>query len=299
MLLLLPCSQGEIGFSGMHCQDQNFSPLLSLPDHVLELIAAQLIGGSKDAFKLTCKLSWFAANRLTENLDLYELCGWGDGSTYVPMAALAAQQLYPNISSLILPTGWRHHNINKLLLNAASNSCSNRHASSGSCRRWQHLTAVNMHFHALSPATAGSLARLAPSLTQLTLSLDLAYERTVRQAWRIAALCQLPQLRSLILSGPDLRSESLQVWVCYNNGAMEMLLQQDQRHCFKPFISASGIRCHLGAPLAMCQCAPCQCRLVCGVQLRAHCIPGPCAGYSCLYANCLYLYLPAGAVRPE
>eukprot|EP00775_Hariotina_reticulata_P005184 gene5184-5422_t len=207
----MSCILGERGFSDIHSPDQSYSPLLSLPDHVLELIAAQLNGGSRDAFKLACKLNWFAVNRLTANLDLYELCGWGDGSTYVPMPALAAPHLYPNITSLILPTGWRHHNINKLLLNAASNGWSNRHASTGISRPWQHLTAVNMHFHALSPATAGSLARLAPALTQLTLSLDLAYERTVRQAWRVAALCQLPNLRSLIVSGPDLRCESLQV----------------------------------------------------------------------------------------
>jgi hypothetical protein len=170
--------------------------ICSLPEHALDLVAGCLVpgSGSQHNFRLSCQAFRAAGHRSwTATLDLYELCGWGSGSQNVPQQALRTAALCPNVRSITFPSGWRHQNIQQLLQHASLHA-----------RAWRRLTSLSMHFHAISPSTAAALAQLAPSLSQLTLSLDLAFEQTRSQAWRVRALLQLPQLASLTVE-PDLR----------------------------------------------------------------------------------------------
>lgn len=138
-----------------------------------------------------------AGHRSNTTVDLYELCGWGDSSQHVPNQALKTTRLCPSTRSIIFPSGWRHQQIWQLLHHAVDTN-----------RSWKRISSITLHFHALSPSSAAALAALAPNLTQLILSLDLAFEQTKSQAWRIGALQQLQQLASLTVE-VDLRPEAL------------------------------------------------------------------------------------------
>lgn len=167
-----------------HQHQQQQGALVCLPDHVVELIAAHLLpgSGSRDAFRRSCKACRAAAARLTRSLDLYELCGWGShassgggsacGGSGVPASALHAAARHRNATALVLPSGWRHGQMAALL----------RHAAAG--RAWAQLAGLSLHFQALSPAAGAALGELAPQLTQVTLTLDLAFERTTKQVGR-------------------------------------------------------------------------------------------------------------------
>ncbi|KAF6255453.1 hypothetical protein COO60DRAFT_1702842 [Scenedesmus sp. NREL 46B-D3] len=198
---LFSASASFTGYEQQHEVHQAGPNICSLPEHALDLVASCLVqgSGSQQNFRQSCRAFRAAGHRaVTATLDLYELCGWGSGHKNVPQQALLTAELCPNISFLTLPSGWRHQNIEQLL-----------HASLRA-RAWRRLTSLSMHFHALSPSTAAALAQLAPSLSQLTLSLDLAYEQTRSQVWRVRALLQLSQLASLTVE-PDLRPEALMV----------------------------------------------------------------------------------------
>lgn len=192
-----PSSPSDLsGLGQQHEVHQAAQTICSLPEHALDLVASCLVrsSGSQQNFRQSCRAFRAAGHRAsTATLDLYELCGWGNGSQHVPQQALRTAELCPNVTSITFPSGWRHTNIQQLLQHASLHA-----------RAWRRLASLSMHFHAFSPSTAAALAQLAPSLRQLTLSLDLAFEQTRSQAWRVRALLQLPQLQSLTVE-PDLR----------------------------------------------------------------------------------------------
>jgi hypothetical protein len=193
---ILSMPSGRSGLGQQHEVHQAAPNICILPEHALDLVASCLVrgSGSQQNFRRSCRAFRAAGHRSsTATLDLYELCGWGGGSQNVPQQALRTAVLCPNVSSITFPSGWRHQNIQQLLQHASLQA-----------RAWRRLTSLSMHFHAFSPSTAAALAQLAPSLSQLTLSLDLAFEQTRSQAWRVRALLQLPQLASLTVE-PDLR----------------------------------------------------------------------------------------------
>lgn len=196
--------------------------ITSLPELILDRVAAHLSStGSRDNFRACCRAFAAAADRsLVHTLDLYERCGWcgrrsssGGGSGgqrdvvdqhphrpgHLPEAALDAPARYPRAQSLVIPGGWRHRELDALLTAAASTPGA-----------WRSLSSVSMHANALTPAAVAALARHAPRLQHMSITLDLPFQRTSHQAWRVSSLVrELPHLSSFSTE-VDLRPEALQ-----------------------------------------------------------------------------------------
>jgi hypothetical protein len=182
-------------------QQPTVSTLDRLPDHMLSLIAKHLSGGSVENFRQTCQHFRQAANLRTISLDFHEVCGWGhNSSTQLPPCATSALQEHPNFSKLTIPSSWRRSDILQLLQyvsqttvtntpTAVSSTCADNtdadcftfSSSSSTLGRGSQLRCLELHFQAMCPDLCASLASLAPGITRLELSLDLAFELTTKQ----------------------------------------------------------------------------------------------------------------------
>lgn len=171
----------------------------ALPDHILCLIAQHLAGGSLENFRQTCKHFRQAANQRTKVLDFHEVCGWGDNTAQLPDCAKSALNEHPNAIKLVIPSSWRLPRITEALQRIRqcrsagvfcshaigafedSSSSSSTNCFNGSRGRGVQLNVLELHFQAISPTLCEALAALAPGLTRLELSLDLAFELTTKQ----------------------------------------------------------------------------------------------------------------------
>jgi hypothetical protein len=181
----------------------------TLPEHVLSLVAEHLSGGTLDNFRQTCSHFRRAANLKTRSLDFHEVCcSWEDASSaqqQLPACAAAALAEHPNVTKVTFPSSWRRAGIVQLLQQMAdarpshhsssnnsttSNSTSNNSSSSRLSQGCQ-LECLELHFQAVCPGLCQALANLAPGITQLQLSLDLAFELTTKQVRSVQMLAVL------------------------------------------------------------------------------------------------------------
>lgn len=173
--------------------DEPGSAFDTLPEHVLTLIAQHLSGGTLDNFRQTCSHFRHAANLKTCSVDFHEVCcSWEDNGfaqQQLPACAAAALAAHPNVTKLTFPSSWRRASIAQLLQQMADarpshlSSSDNSTSSNSSSRLIQgcQLSCLELHFQAVCPGLCQALASLAPGITQLQLSLDLAFELTTKQ----------------------------------------------------------------------------------------------------------------------
>jgi hypothetical protein len=115
-------------------------------------------------------------------------------------------QDHPNVSRLTIPSSWRHAGILKLLQHmaklrssaggnsgsdlpdnnssshqAVSASTTSSSTSSSRILQGAQLDCLELHFQSVCANLCEEIARLAPGVTQLQLSLDLAFELTTKQ----------------------------------------------------------------------------------------------------------------------
>lgn len=180
----------------------------TLPEHILTIIAQHLSGGTLENFRQTCTHFRHAANLRVKSIDFHACTSVQDSSAQVPACALASLQDHPNVSRLTIPSSWRHAGILKLLQHmaklrssaggnsgsdhpdnnnsssshqAVSASTTSRSTSSSRLLQGAQLDCLELHFQTVCANLCEEIARLAPGVTQLQLSLDLAFELTTKQ----------------------------------------------------------------------------------------------------------------------
>jgi hypothetical protein len=194
-------SQTSLGQGQDHCAEQQQCGFDRLPEHVVAIIAQHLTGGTFENFRLSCKRFKHAAGLRTKSLDFHDICWSGDSSAQLPGCAVAALEQHPNVSRLTIPSNWRRTVIVELLqrlthtttsattendILAASSSSSRRssfssNAGGNKAGGRARLKCLELHFQSICAQLCQDLAVLAPGITRLELSLDLAFELTTKQ----------------------------------------------------------------------------------------------------------------------
>lgn len=191
--------QTPVGVGQDQCAEQQQCGFDRLPEHVVAIIAQHLTGGSLDNFRLSCKRFKHAAGLRTKSLDFHDICWGGDSSAQLPGCAVAALQQHPNVSRLTIPSSWRRTVIVEVLQRMAyttagaanqnnvlaPSSSSSSSFSSSACGTnaggYARLKCLDLHFQSICAQLCQDLAALAPGITRLELSLDLAFELTTKQ----------------------------------------------------------------------------------------------------------------------